>query len=499
MQHAAPRSIEPTALFNGRTRAGLLALAMVSWMMLCGRAHAGGIEYVAPGTVALGRAGAFAARSDDPMALGYNPAALADLADTQVMLNLHNAFYRSCVTRTGSYGDQVQQVSAQTDDFGDIADYGDTPFPEVCNDNVVNPGAWLAFAMRATDELGIGFGVLTPAAAGHLVYGDGTGATSEGDLPSPLRYMMVEQQAIVVHPTIGFGYRILDSLSVGLSFQSGIAVIKATNMTLLNGSENAAEDTRSNLDVKDLFVPALIGSVHLTVHDNLELTAFGRWSDDIRASGAVDVDVKAFNDSVAKSGNDDVTVDAPQPDHFGIAARFADRRTPRVGVAHADPLRDERWDLELDAVYILASQMDVIAVDIPTLPMLIEDGLQFDLPHHWVDQLSLRVGGDFNVIPERLAVRAGVHYETSAIDGSYMGVDFQPAQRLGLHAGLTYRLGVVDLSFAYAHIFQETVVVPVGSQAYRQVAKNDPVLVNAGTYTSGYDVLSLGANFHLGS
>lgn len=487
---------------HGVNTAGRLAAFVVALLLCVGHvstARAGGIEYVAPGTVALGRGGAFAARSDDPMALGYNPAALADLGDAQLMLNLHNAFYRSCVRRQGRYGDQVEQVSAETDSFGDIADYGDTPFPEICNENLLNPGAWLAFTIRPTNDLGIGIGILTPAAAGHLIYGDGEGATSDGKLPSPLRYMMVEQQALVLHPTVGFGYRLVDWLSVGLSFQAGFATIRVVTMTLLNGSENAAEDTRSTLEVKDLFVPALIGAVQVAPHDNLELTLFGRWSDDIRATGSVDADVKAFNDTIAKSSNDEVTLRAPQPGHVGLGARYVGRRTPREGAIHKDPLRDERWDIEFDAVYIFASQMEVIAVDIPSLPMLIEDGLRFDLPHHWVDQLSLRLGGDYNAIPGRLALRAGVHYETSAIDGSYMAVAFQPAQRFGLHAGLTYRMGAVDLSFGYAHIFQETVVVPLGSQAYPQVAKNDPVLINAGSYASGYDVLSLGANFHFGT
>lgn len=476
----------------------LAVLACTAMAAPASTVRAGGIEYVAPGTAALGRGGAFAARADDPMALGYSPAALADLAGPQLMLNLHNAFYSSCVKRDGAYGDQVEQLSALTDDFGDIADYGDTPFPRICNSNLLNPGAWLAFAYRPTSKLGVGVGVLTPAAAGHLIYGDGHGATDDGELPSPLRYMMVEQKAIVLHPTLGAGYRVTDWLSVGLSLQAGIAVIEAQSMTLLNGSENAAEDTRSNLAVKDLFVPAVIGSVQLTLHEGVELSVFGRWSDAIRAHGEVDADVKAFNESVAKSSSDDVSLTAPQPGHVGAAVRFADLHTPMDREHGKRPLHDERWDVELDAVYVFASQMDAIEVDIPRLPNLIEDGLQFEMPHAWSDQLSLRLGGDYNLLPGKLALRTGVHYETSAVDGSYMAVAFQPAQRIGLHVGATLRLGAVALSVAYAHIFQETVVVPMGAQAYPQVAKNDPVLVNAGTYDSGYDVVSLGVNVHLG-
>ncbi len=462
-------------------------------------AHAGGVEYVGQGTRALGRGGAFAARADDPMALTYNPAALSDLQGNQVMLNVNNAFYDACVTREGTYGDQVIQ-NGSTERFGDFIEYRNLNFPRVCQSNKVNPGLWLAYTTHLADNIGLGFGIMTPASAAHLIWGDGKGGTKDGSVPSPVRYQVVEQDIKLILPTLGVSVRANSWFSLGVSLQWGIALIKNVNYTVLNGTENPSEDVRSEINVADYFIPAAIFSAQFMPHDSVDLVFYGRISDDIRAKGDVKVVSGDFNSTpLARDKNDDVTLQAANPAEFGLALRYADRLKPRVDGARGNTMTDERWDLEFDATYIVSSQFQNISVDIPTLPLLVVNGLNSDLPHKWKDQLSLRLGGDYNVIPSVLALRAGMHYETSAVDGSYMGIDFQPAQRLGLHGGLTVRLGRVDVSAGYAHIFQETVTVPLASAAFRQVAETDPKVVNAGKYDASYDVVSLGATYRFGT
>ena len=452
------------------------------------------MEYVGQGTRALGRGGAFAARADDPMALTYNPAALAQLEGTQLMLNVSNAFYDACVTREGTYGDQVVP-DGTTDRFGDFAEYRNSPFPRICQNNMLNPGIWLAATHQITDRLGVGFGVMTPASAGHLVWGDGRGGTEAGTEPSPVRYQLVEQDIKLLLPTFGVGARPVDWLRIGFSFQWGVALINYLNYTVLNGTENPSEDVRSELSASDLFIPAAILSLHLVPFDSLDIVLHGRISDDIRAKGDVEVVVGDFlTTPLATSENRDSSIQAAQPSQFGLSLRYNDTR----GTGEGDGLANERWDVEVDFVYIKASQFEAIRLDIPSLPLVLEDGIQVDLPHKWKDQISVRIGGDYNVIPDVLAVRAGAHWESTALRGSYMNIDFQPAQRLGLHTGLTLRLGKVDLSLAYAHIFQETVEVPLNSANFRQIADTNPLVVNAGTYETSIDVISLGATYRFG-
>ncbi|MBW2734022.1 MAG: hypothetical protein JRH20_16670, partial [Deltaproteobacteria bacterium] len=77
MTHAAPQKRER------RVSCWLVAV----WLLLGSAlpATAGGYDYPDHGVTALGRAGAFVARADDPLALIYNPAGAARLKGTQLL------------------------------------------------------------------------------------------------------------------------------------------------------------------------------------------------------------------------------------------------------------------------------------------------------------------------------------------------------------------------------------------------------------------------------
>jgi hypothetical protein len=79
---------------------------------------------------------------------------------------------------------------------------------------------------------------------------------------------------------------------------------------------------------------------------------------------------------------------------------------------------------------------------------------------NWQDQFSVRLGGSYNPLPGLLGLSAGAHYENRGVDPSRMQIDFWPVSRVGLHGGFTVRVSnAVDLTFSYAHIFQEDIVV----------------------------------------
>ena len=139
------------------------------------------------------------------------------------------------------------------------------------------------------------------------------------------------------------------------------------------------------------------------------------------------------------------------------------------------------------------------------LPALLSD-IEVQLPdaialeHRWRTQVSIRVGGDYNPIPGVLGLRAGVAYESHGVTRGYEQLDFTPFRQASLHAGATWRVAHrVDLSVAYAHVFQPTVTVSPQQAAYRRTVggdadPNDPAeatLVNAGRYRGKSDVLVL--------
>ncbi|MCU0673945.1 MAG: hypothetical protein MUE69_14265 [Myxococcota bacterium] len=77
-------------------------------------AHAGGLEFAAPGTAALGRGGAAYARPGDPMALWFNPANLADLQGIQLSLQTHLVLYEACHAREFGCGRERPRVGERS-------------------------------------------------------------------------------------------------------------------------------------------------------------------------------------------------------------------------------------------------------------------------------------------------------------------------------------------------------------------------------------------------
>ncbi len=195
-------------------------------------------------------------------------------------------------------------------------------------------------------------------------------------------------------------------------------------------------------------------------------------------------------------------VSVPQ---LSLGIRFADRIVPRpenyAGFSGGtDPVRDsmseERWDIEFNFIYYFNSTFDELNFEfVPSeritrvstdeagavstisgppgvCPDNDGDGspdsdpsgnclVNYVMPAKFGgnDQISMRLGGDYNIIPDVFAVRAGVSYEGRGADPDYTRPPYGlPFERLGLHTGFTWRLdGRTDLTFAFAHFFQETI------------------------------------------
>jgi len=173
---------------------------------------------------------------------------------------------------------------------------------------------------------------------------------------------------------------------------------------------------------------------------------------------------------------------------------------------------------------------------------------------HWNDQISARVGGTYNLFPGLFGISAGAHYENRGVDPAYMQLDAWPLSRFGVHFGVVMRIAhSIDLVAAYSHIFQETLIVQAPDHAegadisrdYAAAGNNEdvihnidkrtgvapsrsepapilnetkpaggngtarltsistltpsaqpPWIINAGTYRSQIDVVSVGMNVH---
>jgi hypothetical protein len=472
------------------TVAGLLSLPLP--------ALAGGFEHQAMSAPALGRGGAYQAAVDDPMALLYNPAQLSAVPGMQLTVGANLPLYNSCFARAGTYPDGTSG--------------GGSPYPEVCNSASPFPAPYIAFAFQPIPKLGVGIGILPPAGVAGVRYGrsDGTMIGPNGEaLPTPSRYLLIERDTPLFFPTVGASYEVTPWMRIGVAFGSGIALTSFTTVTAGAGREDPNEDVLSRAKGADYFVPRVSGSVHFVPHENLDVMVGFSWTSDIRSDvdltltydGDVDLIQGIVDSSSPVAGAE---LHTPQPWQLSFAIRYADRIHPREqGPASGrkldgsinDRMSNERWDVELGVVYERNSGVDAVRVTMPPTVALLPD---ITLPHSWKDQLTLRLGGDYNVVPGVLAVRAGLSFESNGVTRGFEQLSFRPGRRVGLHAGLTVRVAHrVDVALAYAHLFEQDITLTEGEAQLRAAGLGDPDWVtNAGTFRSNYNVLSFGANIH---
>ena len=93
----------------------------------------------------------------------------------------------------------------------------------------------------------------------------------------------------------------------------------------------------------------------------------------------------------------------------------------------------ELFDLELDVEYETWSRAKAFTVEsngLVATPLEASTSPigTITVPKQWNDVLSVKLGGDFNLVPERWTLRAGVYYETAASPSAYANVDF-PGRR----------------------------------------------------------------------
>jgi hypothetical protein len=395
--------------------------------------------------------------------------------------------------------------------------------------------------MKLSDKLGVGLGFFPPDTAGTPQWGnrDGTINTKEGLRPNPLRYYDSHLNVSFFSLLSAVGWRPADWISVGLGFQWSMVIFSATTWTNAITSRAPSNDIRADIFGRDLFIPGIIGSVNLRPIDALDIGLGFKWSDRVVSSAKLDItsgvwgNNKVFkymesDGSITPVGSSVRSVSPNQPGTVNsppvwvpqatFSLRFADRLKPRpkgdaaheaAGGVVEDHMQNERWDIEADAVYYFNSvydavkftntgaTLDVVSIDAmgnrgsipasvgkcqvepdPVTKMCPNPSKLTNTPYHGKDQISVRVGGDYNVFPGIFAVRGGVSYETDGQDPQYFNVRNYMLSRTGIHAGVTLRVAEkTDISFAWAHFFQRDVTLQVNdthtASPYPRDLKND--------------------------
>lgn len=275
-------------------------------------------------------------------------------------------------------------------------DSGSEPFPV----------GYLAIALPASPRLAIGTGVVTPHGVPRL------------------SSSLLESQTYFAIPTIGLAYEIVDGVRVGASFGWGMAAIRTASPVATEfGTYQVTTLTH------DLFVPRITLGAHARANDWVEIGASFMASDSYSGSGHARASATTFVDH-RWYPKTELEFAIPMEASAGVRLR-----APR-GAAKGDPIDTEIADLEIDAVWSNDSAVE-------------RYGRKFR------DTVGFRLGGDVDVVPGVLALRAGAFFTPRSVEsGSAVAVETMGEARVGFSGGATARVARrVDLSAAYLHVF----------------------------------------------
>lgn len=477
-----------------RAPGALAALVLVSWAGVASATNV--LEFPDNGSEQMARGGAWLARASDPLAVFYNPAGLAG-QHTRLSLQANLVMAQTCFRRFKDPRDTTQEPTSLIDAQG--------YFPAVCSDGApqLPPNLQLALNLRVTDRLGVGVAFLAPSGVAKAEWPDVVTDANGTKFPAPQRYLLIKGDALLLTPTVGVGWEPIDGLRLGASFQWGIATLKFTSAASAINTDRAIprdNDIKAELSAKDLAIPGGTFGALWSASDWVDLAGWLKVSKPIEAKGDLTTRVNAFNTAVLAGTRDAITgttanpncdtsiatpqcvpdavrVSVPIPMELKVGVRVHQPRERQLGTHVRDPMSQDKWDLEANFTFAKNSDFQALQVRMPSAPggeasydgVLPVNGLpgnplpsNADVPHRYKDVFGVRVGGDWNVIPDKLSLRAGGFVESRAQDPRYQNIDFIGGARAGLSLGGTWRLklsknprstSALELSLGLMHMF----------------------------------------------
>jgi long-subunit fatty acid transport protein len=426
-------------------------------------ARGAGVEHPDVGTVPLGRGGAYAADPDGGLALVYNPAGLARQRGFRATLDANVAWQR--LTFAPSTGEPA--VSNGAPPFvapAAVVSWGMGP---------VGPLPALAFAV----------GVAGPSAIGKLEY-PAAGAQ---------RYALISSDTQIAYWSAAVAAAFNRWLAAGVTLQlvQGHAKFTQAVWSGNDAGTNPAEDTLAHVDVSSGLIPTAILGVTARPSERWAVGLSWRRGLTFDAAGSLTTDLPTPAQAIgARQIGTDVGFTLPLPDvvRLGVLARLG-----------------ARWLVEGDVVYERWSSLRAITLPVHGI-VITSDNFQMRrplpdivFPKSFDDAWSVRVGGERELVPGRLAARAGYLHETSAVPLASTSVDFPNWERDAVTLGASIALprAPVTLDLAYAHHFLPRRTV-TGSRIAQIVTPcltpgcMDPTAtpVGDGAYEASLDVLS---------
>lgn len=424
--------------------------------------------------------------------------------------------------------------------LGDL-DIQDEPYPQVCYEGPMPFLPHLALSMKPSGDLGVGLGFFPPDTAALNQWGnpDGTVDTANGLRPNPLRYYRSHLNTSYFSVLAAVGYRLADWIRIGAGFQWQLAVFQARTWSTALTGLNPRNDVKTEVFGRDLFIPGFTASAHIKPMDALDIAVGFRWSDSVSAKSKLDLTSGPWGTgeryAYQRTEGGEVTTEylatrfpstsynqaalvesgpvwVPQ---LSVGVRYADRLKPLIkdaewDKAHAsaggvveDSMQTERWNVEADVVYYFTSVFERTRVTLndaelqlrtinkenvlewqtatpgdcyPTVDNCKERRINTEIGGK--NQLTGRIGAEYNLLPGFFTVRAGASYEADGQDPEFLNVQQYMYGRIGMHGGLTVRLAKkTDINVGFAHFVQKEISLQINeasSGAHNFYYRQDP-------------------------
>lgn len=452
-------------------------------------AEASGFYFGDNGATALAQGGAFTAQADDLSAMQYNPAGLAQqkgfgfLVDAQ-LLNHSVSFSRQDPGFDPANPSKLVNPVANTGGLFLVP--------------MIGLGYGLPVGPRT---LTVALGVYGPPSVGryqfaepnYTVRGAGDALTPDPRRTSPQRYTLINNDILIVYPTLSVAIDVHPKFMVGASFQlvaSRFMFRQSMYGGLTNPTRQLDEDPNYDATVKvdlngRLAFTGVLGAMYKPL-PWLSLGASVRPPIALHARGTMNL---TLGDKLAGLG---ATVTGNQAD-FDLSLPLE----IRVG-ARFTPI--ERFGVNVDFVYLGWQAVDSFLLT-PKDVMLTAGGEPkaiepIRIPRHWRATYSGRVGASYDV-SKWVTAHGGAMYETAAASDEYFSVDFAHPNRVFLTAGVTGHVGPIDVvaTFAGTPLVTQNITV---SEVRRPQADTSVTagVVGAGIYTTGGYTLGLGIRGH---
>jgi long-subunit fatty acid transport protein len=441
-------------------------------------AFGAGIEHPDVGTISIGRGGAYAAAPGDGLAFQYNPAGFA--AQTGFRVTLDSSMSWQGLTfapASGEINPATGQSKVSNSAGGFLVPAGALSY----GFGRVGPLSGLTLALGATG----------PSAIGKETYPDG-GAQ---------RYSLTKSDYFIAFYSGAIAASIRDWLSAGVTMQLVRGTAKFSQAvwsgTFMGTDPTGLNDSVAHIDVTSDFIPTAVLGVSARPIPPLALGLSYRPRFSFLAHGTLTTDLpKGGQTAALQVGVDgdrtDFFVSFPDVIRFGAQYNFSPRLLVEVDLvaelwSHLRTIEIRPQGITLHS----GSGADMVVKPLPNI--IFEKDFQ--------DAYSVRVGGDYVLLPGRLTVRAGYLHETSAIPLKSVSVDFGNWQRDAVSVGgsVVITRGVIA-SFAYAHHFMPDQHVNDPNGNIKQIVSPcltagctdpAPTVVGNGVYTGSLDVASL--------